>query len=497
MASLTLPELRRLVAAGIPLLHIQTEHEARTLALIRKVTEQGLKGLEATHTWHCAESPHGSSTEAQNELCQLLHQALAERQRCVYILQDMHWFWHDCPVVQRLLLQAADHPQQHGKTFILVTPPTKIPPELQTALVQRRHAPPQAEEIHQHLQHAAQRDPHIQGWLQQDSARDKLAAAALGLGLREIDYVLRLGRVGNLDWRQGMNLLHQHKKALLEQSGIMEFVEVQPQEASVGGLEKLKAWLAKREEAFGLTGLQQGQNLPKGVLIMGISGCGKSLFVKAIAQRWQLPLLRLDMGTVYAGAYGSPESSLQLACRTAETLAPCVLWIDELEAGITQQGFKSEGGSSSRVLGSFLTWMQEKSAPVFVAATANAIEMLPAEVLRKGRFDEIFYVPLPGVEARQEIFHIQLAQLAVAPQEYNLQMLAHSSKGFSGAEIEQAVRNADFEAMAQKRQLQQQDILTALSQTVPMSVTMAEQIKRIEAWAFKRAVIASDSREPA
>jgi vesicle-fusing ATPase len=172
----------------------------------------------------------------------------------------------------------------------------------------------------------------------------------------------------------------------------------------------------------------------------------------------------------------------------AEVLAPCVLWIDEIEAGISNQGFKSEGGSASRVLGYFLTWMQEKRQPVFVAATANAIEMLPAEMLRKGRFDEIFYVALPSLVDREEIFRIHLQRLGFDPDKFSPSMLAHSTKGFSGAEIEQAVAGASFESLALSRAMSQQDIMEAISRTVPMSITMAEQIKKIEAWAFKRAV---------
>jgi vesicle-fusing ATPase len=281
------------------------------------------------------------------------------------------------------------------------------------------------------------------------------------------------------------------KKQLLRKSGIMEIVDTPEASTLVGGMENLKQWLSKREKVFGCDTLTEGRNLPKGVLIMGISGCGKSLFVKAIAARWHLPLVRLDMATIYSGTFGSPESTLHQACRTAEALSPCVLWIDEIEAGISNQGFKSEGGPASRVLSYFLTWMQEKQYPVFVAATANAIEMLPAEILRKGRFDEVFYVALPSVEEREEIFRIHLGKLDQPLDTFSLSMLAHSAKGFSGAEIEQTVATASFEAMATDRPMCQQDLMEAIGRTVPLSITMAEQIKKIEAWAFKRAVAAN------
>jgi len=276
----------------------------------------------------------------------------------------------------------------------------------------------------------------------------------------------------------------------------MEFVVNDADRDQLGGMENLKQWLERREQAFGLDNISSGAKMPKGVLIMGISGCGKSLFVKVIAAQWRLPLVRLDMAVVYGGAFGSPESSLRKAFRTAEAVAPCVLWIDEIEAGISSEGFKAEGGASSRVLGSFLTWMQEKRAPVFVAATANAIEMLPAEVLRKGRFDEIFYVGLPDEKAREEIFSIHMKKRGIDPSGIDFSLLASSPKRLSGAEIEQVVQSAAFEALAEKRPVVEQDFLVALSRTVPLSVTMSEQIKGIEAWAYKRAVPASGKYNP-
>ena len=211
---------------------------------------------------------------------------------------------------------------------------------------------------------------------------NRLITAAQGLDYCNIDSALRLSRVAkNATLADLIDTLFLDKKQLLRKSGIMEIVDTPEASTLVGGMENLKQWLSKREKVFGCDTLAEGRNLPKGVLIMGISGCGKSLFVKAIASRWHLPLVRLDMATIYGGTFGSPESTLHQACRTAEALSPCVLWIDEIEAGISNQGFKSDGGPASRVLSYFLTWMQEKQYPVFVAATANAIEMLPAEIL--------------------------------------------------------------------------------------------------------------------
>ncbi len=316
--------------------------------------------------------------------------------------------------------------------------------------------------------------------------------AAQGLDLIEIERAVRALRPsGGSRGEEIVQALFESKRQLVGRSGIMEFVVNDTSPEKVGGMENLKHWMTRRVKAFGVEAITSGKRMPKGVLMMGVAGCGKSLFVKAIAAQWRLPLIRLDMAAVYEGTFGTPETSLRLAFRTAEAAAPCVLWIDEIEAGISTQGFKIEGGPASRVLGSFLTWMQEKTAPVFVAATANAIEMLPAEILRKGRFDEIFYVGLPDPAAREEIFRIHLRLRRVDLALFNLPLLASSTRGFSGAEIEQAVLSAAFEALSESRPLSHQDVLAAIGRTVPMSVTMAEQIKKIESWAFKRAVPAS------
>ena len=425
-----------------------------------------------------------------------LRWAAEQEGRGVFIFKDMHWFWRDHPFIQRTLKDFAAVRRPAGKTLVFIGAEPDIPPPLRENFVLLDHWLPTREEIRSWLETKQEKDLFLRDLLQGEKGSYLLTAAAQGLDLIDIERALRLARVTKgAGLGEVVATLHQNKKQILRRSGIMEFVENDVEPEQVGGMEVLKNWMEKRERAFGVDGFSEGRNLPRGVLMMGISGCGKSLFVKAIAARWRLPLIRLDMATVYEGTFGSPESSLRKACKTAEALAPCVLWIDEMEAGISSQGFKAEGGSASRVLGYFLTWMQERRNPVFVAATANAIEMLPAEVLRKGRFDEIFYIALPGLAERQEIFRIHLQKQGFDPEQLAPGMLAHSAKGFSGAEIEQAVTSAAFEALAQSRVMIQQDLMEAISRTVPLSVTMAEQIKKIEAWAFKRAVPANRGRK--
>jgi len=484
---LSISGLSRLVAAGTPLIYITSDSESRTESLITRAALQGLKGMPVPLEWSCtAGFPVQAGTT--DPLAGLLW-AVEQPGRGIFIFKDMHWFWKESPQIQRTLKDFAALRKPMGKSFVFLGTEPDIPPVLREEFVILDHGLPDRVEIIAFLESNREKDPFLKKILETEDALNRLTLAAQGLDLIDIDRALRRARVGR---EEGIDMvvasLYQNKKQYLARSGIMEFVENQIRSEHVGGMENLKAWMEKRERAFGVDGLASGQNLPKGVLIMGVSGCGKSLFVKAIAGRWRLPLVRLDMATVYEGTFGSPESSLRKAFKTAEAMAPCVLWIDEIEAGITSHGFKAEGGAASRVLGYFLTWMQEKRQPVFVAATANAIEMLPAEVLRKGRFDEVFYVALPGLDEREEIFNIHLEKRGFHAEDFDPSMLAHSAKGFSGAEIEQAVDSAAFEAMSQGRKMNKQDLMEAVSRTVPLSVTMAEQIKKIEAWAFKRAV---------
>jgi vesicle-fusing ATPase len=281
------------------------------------------------------------------------------------------------------------------------------------------------------------------------------------------------------------------KTRLVNRSGLLELVPADVTLAQVGGLQNFKAWLERRRYAFSEEARQAGVIPPRGVLLMGITGCGKSVAVKAAASFWDLPLLRLDMVRLYGGELGAPEEAIRRATRWAESLAPCVLWMDEMEAGITVAGHKAEGGPASRILGYFLTWMQERRALVFVGATANAIDLLPPEVLRKGRFDEIFYVSLPGMAERREIFQVHLAKRGINPDGMDLELVVHGTKGYGGSEIEQIVANALVAAQNEGRVVTDSDLAAAASRAVPMSVTMAEQIKRIETWAFRRAVRAS------
>ena len=284
------------------------------------------------------------------------------------------------------------------------------------------------------------------------------------------------------------------KKALLRRSEMLEFVEVSDTLASVGGLDNLKRFLAQRRGSWEEQARAFGLDPPRGVIILGVQGCGKSMCARAIAGEWKLPLVKFDTAAVYDKYIGETEKRIQKVFQVAEGLAPCVLWIDELEkvfAGSGADSASADAGVSSRLLASFLSWMQDRKAPVFVAATCNNVSVLPPELIRKGRFDELFFVDLPNQAERKQIFTIQLARRKRNPTEFQLDRLAAAARGYSGAEIESVVQTALYAAYSQKQQLGDQHLLEAIQATVPLSTTRAEEIDALREWAAKRAVPAS------
>ncbi|HEX8813665.1 MAG TPA: AAA family ATPase, partial [Terracidiphilus sp.] len=284
------------------------------------------------------------------------------------------------------------------------------------------------------------------------------------------------------------------KKQLLRHSGMLEFVEASENMAAVGGLENLKHWLVQRRGAWEDSARDFGLEPPRGMIILGVQGCGKSLCARAVAGEWKLPLVKFDTAAVYDKFIGETEKRIRKVFQVAEGLAPCVLWIDELEkvfAGSGPDSASADAGVSSRLLASFLSWMQDRKSPVFVAATCNNVTVLPPELIRKGRFDELFFVDLPNQTERKQIFSIQLARRKRNPAEFDLDEVAAAAKGYSGAEIDAAVQGGLYAAYSAKKQLSTQSLLDALKQTVPLSVTRAEEIATLRDWARTRAVPAS------
>jgi ATP-dependent 26S proteasome regulatory subunit len=289
-----------------------------------------------------------------------------------------------------------------------------------------------------------------------------------------------------------LEYIHQEKKQLIMKESVLEFYDRHFNLSDLGGLENLKDWLQKRRKAFTKEAKDYGLERPRGFLAMGISGCGKSLSAKITASLWRLPLFRLDMNLVYSGMAGSPELVFSRALKTMDSVAPAILWIDEIESGISD---KQGEGAASRILGYFLTWMQEHTSEIFIAATANRIDLLPAELLRRGRFDQIFFLDLPTRIEREEIFTIHLTAKGNDLSGFNIPQLAQITKGWSGSEIEQVIVSAMYEAFNRGQPLSEDDLLVIFGSTVPLSTTMEEQIKRIRSWAHNRAVRASKDIE--
>ena len=291
-----------------------------------------------------------------------------------------------------------------------------------------------------------------------------------------------------------IDIINAEKEQIIRKSGILEFFQPSESMASVGGLDQLKEWFNQRGGAFTEEAADFGLQPPKGVMLLGIPGCGKSLTAKAAAALWRFPLIRFDLGKVFGGIVGESERNIREALRVAEAVSPCILWIDEIEKGLSgsQSSGQTDGGVTSRVFGTFLTWMQEKTAPVFVLATSNNIAQLPPEMLRKGRFDEIFFCDLPSEKIRRDIFKIHLStHNKDILDQFDLERLAKDSPLFSGAEIEQAVKDGMFNAFSQKRRLSESDVDSAIKSTYPLAKTMREGIRDMREWASARARMAS------
>lgn len=273
--------------------------------------------------------------------------------------------------------------------------------------------------------------------------------------------------------------------------GVLEPIPLSHGEESIGGMDNLKAWFRQRKLFVQAYLRGQAEVMPRGVLLMGVSGCGKSLAIKAIADIWKLPLFKLDMNLVFSGSFGAPEKVFHDALQFMESVAPAVLWLDEIEMGISAQ---ADTGTAARVFAHFLTWMQERKTLVFVAATANRIDLLPAELIRRGRFDQIFFVDLPTEEERKAIFQVHLQRLHQDISQFDFVILAQATKDFSGAEIEQCVTAAYASAVAQNKPLTQDDLYWEIHNIIPLATTMQEQIKALRSWAHRRAVPASKTR---
>jgi SpoVK/Ycf46/Vps4 family AAA+-type ATPase len=411
----------------------------------------------------------------------------------IYLFYDVHR--HLTPVTTRLVRDAARAVRMTRKSVLFLSPSLQVPEELQKEISLAVFHPPDRDELEPLVNRLAE-ELAEEGFPVELSRDDRLALAraATGLTLNEAGRALRKAVAQSGGLRSGCEkLVIEEKTQVIRKTGILEYYPASESFNNVGGLEGLKAWFKSRTPVFTGAAHYAGLPQPKGVLLVGVPGCGKSLSARALAGVWGVPLLRLDVGRIFGPHVGEAEANLRLAIQTAEAVSPCILWIDEVEKGFAGTRSDSGGGVAARVFGTFLSWLQDKKSPVFVVATANDISSLPPEFLRQGRFDEIFFVDLPGEKQREEIFRIHLARRGRAAENFDLRALIESSEGFSGAELEQAVIEGLFRAFEADREIETGDITQAVKDTFPLSSSRAAEIAALRQWAGKNARAASRS----
>lgn len=419
----------------------------------------------------------GAIPEARDPLTALTRAAEAPDETVV-VLKDFHEFWRD-PRIKRQLRNLAQALKQARNALIVTMPTGDLPTELQDEAVILELPLPTAEVLDAVLAPLT-RTAGVSVQLT-SLGREKLIQAALGLTAAQAQRVFAKAvvRDGILDERD-IDLVTEEKKQIIRKNEALEFFAVTETPDDVGGLGALKAWLRLRERAFTQEARDYGLPAPKGIALLGIPGTGKSLSAKMISGLWRMPLLRLDVGALFGGLVGESEARTRRALHLAETIAPCVVWIDEMEKALVYG--TTDSGASTRVFATILTWMQEKRAPCFVVATANDVTRLPPELLRKGRFDEVFFLDLPNLQEREAIFTVHLRKRHRMPQDYDIARLAEAAEGHVGAEIEQAVIDAMYLGFNDHREFTTEDILTAVQRLVPLAISQRESIDALREW---------------
>ena len=490
-------DLRMLVESSIPLIAIETHEEKRATQLLKNLTKplnkwlfswsitQGLKRIDLVNPLEAlanTETPEGV----------LAHISISEAP-AVFILYDFHPWLDDDPQIIRKLREIALGYHKFGHTIILISHSLELPGELKPIAATFEMQLPDKKQLEDLIREEANlwsKRNNNQKVRTDRKTLDILLSNLSGLTFHDARTLIK-----NVIYDDGaiteseLPEVNQAKFKLLEQGGVLTFEFETAKFSEVGGLNNLKTWLAQRHAVFhGLTGTE-GLDRPKGMMLVGVQGGGKSLAAKAVAGMWGVPLLRLDFGSLYNKFHGETEKNLRQSLKLAEVMSPCVLWMDEIEKGISSGDH--DGGTSQRVLGTLLTWMAENDTPVFIVSTSNDIKRLPPELIRKGRLDEIFFVDLPSPSTREEIFKIHLQKRKQVVENYDLQTLAAKSDGFSGAEIEQAVVAGLYSALAKSTTLNTEILSEELDKTQPLSVVMSEKIQQLRSWAKGRTVLAN------
>jgi hypothetical protein len=520
-----LERLKVLIDSSTPIVVMETVEETRAVRMVRAAcTALNLAAFEWTiasglarcgsaagdgalesgmlppggYVGHTPDTDNAKALYNSREPAQMLANLEAISIEAAFILKDLHRHMEDAVVVRRLR-DVGQKFATNRRTLVLTAPKISIPPEL-ASLVEFLELPlPDRQRLRQIVDEVLVRvsRAHTLQRRLDTNGMDAIAENLRGLTEEEAERAISQALVTRyaLCPETAGDVL-EAKKTLLKREEMLEFVEVSDTLATVGGLDHLKRWLGQRRGTWEDRAREFGLDAPKGVIILGVQGCGKSMCARAIAGEWQLPLVKFDTAAIYDKYVGETEKRIQKVFRVAEGLAACVLWIDELEkvfAGSGPDSASADAGVSSRLLASFLSWMQERKAPVFVAATCNNVTALPPELIRKGRFDELFFVDLPKHAERKQIFAIQLTRRKRNSAEFDLDRVSTTARGFSGAEIESVVQTALYAAYSQKQQLTTQHLLDAIRATVPLSMTRAEEIAALREWASQRAVAASEA----
>ena len=485
-------DIETLIRARYPLIYVVSFEEQRVLANLKKVTATRSKKLLCWSITVGLEMEDGSFLTELKDPLKILEYIQQSDINGIFVLRDFHHYLND-PVVVRKLRDAGHNLKITMKNIIFLSPLLKVPTELEKEIAVVDYELPGKEELIEIIDQIAVSisAPEALETLKDFEFKNKVTEAALGLTAEEAENVFAKSVVekGQFD----INIILSEKEQIIRKSGVLEYYHANEKMKEVGGLDELKKWLTKRGKAFSPKAREFGLPEPRGILLLGIPGCGKSLTAKAISGLWQLPLLKLDVGKVFSSFVGSSEENVRRAIQTAESIAPSILWLDEIEKGFSGIGSsgQTDGGTTARVFGTFLTWLQEKKTAVFVVATSNNVSSLPPELLRKGRFDEIFYVDLPSKEERKEIFKIHLEKRKRRLAQYDIETLATSTAGFSGSEIEEIIVSALYDAYDCDRELTDADLKNTIKSMIPLSQTMEEQINSIREWAKLRARRAS------
>ncbi|WP_323735863.1 AAA family ATPase [Methanosphaera sp. ISO3-F5] len=506
-------ELCDLLRARFPFIQITTYEEERLINELSRIvtTPELIHTVRNIFIWKSSEgfkNDKGIIQENTFEKLRALNFIKEFDQPGLFIILDFHIFCEranggtDFNII-RSLKDLMPHLKQSRdpKNIIFVSPSFTIPDDLKKDVTVMDFKLPTEAEIESVLEEIIKANK--KGNLEinlNEKDKESIIKAAVGLTLQEAENAFARAMVndGKLD-ADDIDLVLKEKSQVIKKNELLEYVDSDVDINDVGGLENLKKWLIKRDKSWLDSAKDYGLPSPKGVLLTGVPGCGKSLIAKSISSMWHLPLLRFDVSKVFNMYVGNSESNMREAIKTAEAISPCILWIDEIEKGFSGLSNGGDGGTSSRIFGTFLSWMQEKTKPVFVVATANNISGLPSEMMRKGRFDEIFFIDLPTYNERKQIFKVHLQSRLKKPKvigdfnidETSLNHLANLTEGFGGAEIEQIIIMGLFDAFAENRSITMNDFENAIKNTVPLSITQAEQIRNIREWADIRAVAAT------